>query len=390
MNYVDSSDSEFEFFEFVNNLFIESDTVVSFFKFVDEIYGINSSEILKNILISWERTFDQSYFELQRGLSTLCAEEKQNFVYYRYDYLFLFREFLNCVNFEDDSTQSDDLYDKPNLNFSILINLWWIFFSNNFGGDSEEHNQVLISISSDINNYIKNISDMWELPDLADVLLLDEPFIESGSEIESNLDIYEGDSLIINNAKNMHLALTNISLTITIADLEHLFGSRIILNIRGLDYHCNGSIYNVLCFTYEGIFKKIGQNMFLDCSTISVAFLYAGLTYDFDLLVDCIKDIFDTRQFTISTNLYKFFYKTFLFYWGFYKRHCFCVGLLFKMSGKFSKQLLTKARELKLSLGDYSFGKVENSITYRYRQTNSESGAYGLKLYVSQKNVNRF
>lgn len=56
------------------------------------------------------------------------------------------------------------------------------------------------------------------------------------------------------------------------------------------------------------------------------------------------------------------------------------------MSGKFSKHLLTQARTRTHRLGKTSFAVVNHSLIFRYRQSHSETGAYGINVYFFTKN----
>ena len=51
------------------------------------------------------------------------------------------------------------------------------------------------------------------------------------------------------------------------------------------------------------------------------------------------------------------------------------------LSGKLSRHLLTRGQTVFLRLGKTSFGTVGLNILYKYKQTESETGAYGLSIY---------
>lgn len=56
------------------------------------------------------------------------------------------------------------------------------------------------------------------------------------------------------------------------------------------------------------------------------------------------------------------------------------VGLYCELSGKLSRHLLTKARTTKLRIGKTSAAERRLNVVYRYRQTTSDTGAYGLSV----------
>ena len=55
------------------------------------------------------------------------------------------------------------------------------------------------------------------------------------------------------------------------------------------------------------------------------------------------------------------------------------------LSGKLSRHLLTKSQTAKFRIGKTAAGSVKLNVTYRYRQTHSETGAYGLIVYYYTK-----
>lgn len=113
---------------------------------------------------------------------------------------------------------------------------------------------------------------------------------------------------------------------------------------------------------------------------------FAGLSGDLDLLLDYQCMCFDKTHFPNVNRLYGNFSKMISFMWGFYVRYCGGVGFIYQMSGKFSRHLLTQARTRTTRLGKTSFAIVDHNIIYRYGQTHSETGAYGINLFFFTQN----
>ncbi len=170
-----------------------------------------------------------------------------------------------------------------------------------------------------------------------------------------------------------------------IADLEQLLGCRVIFNAYLARFVTAGDYDYVIYTALRSRFPDYDDDFGSSFDIMYNVFRQFIFTKDLDLVMDYMKSVYDFTHFPLTESLFLTFSKIFSAMWGLANYFYGASGLYMEISGKLSRHLLTKARTAKLRLGKTPAASVSVNVIYRYRQTTSETGAYGLSVWYYTK-----
>ncbi len=179
----------------------------------------------------------------------------------------------------------------------------------------------------------------------------------------------------------------DLGAAIFISDIENSTGFRTVVMIDYLTRLSSDPVVRLLKACFLKRFYWIYYKFDIDAGVLYDVILYSFRARDIDLLLDYMKSVYDDSHFPQTRQIFKVFSKAILYNWYFVCRNYRGVGLYMTLSGKLSKQLLTRGQTVRLRLGKTSYAIVKNNVIFRYRQTHSETGAYGLTVYYFTRSI---
>jgi hypothetical protein len=188
-----------------------------------------------------------------------------------------------------------------------------------------------------------------------------------------------------------NLGLAGLSSSIIIADVEHIIGERVAIVLDNVVRVSFDDMQRILKYCFVRRFSMMSDQFDIDTGVLFDVISFFSRARDLDLLMDYMKFVYDDTHFPMTRRLFAFFSKSLLYNWYFINKHFGGIGIFMTMSGKLSKQLLTRGQTVRLRIGKTSYGIVRNNVIFRYRQTHSETGAYGLTIYYFiRSNIKRY
>jgi hypothetical protein len=162
--------------------------------------------------------------------------------------------------------------------------------------------------------------------------------------------------------------INTILFTLLIKDLEHYLGTPVCLRISSLNIMQFDIKIRVFLFKLLNNIKVIYNNLEIDAQLLSFCLITAGYLSDIDALLRSFCEIFENNSYKESLKIYHGFINMLSYTYTFYVNFCDCVGIKFRMSGKFSKQLSVKSTVNYFSLGVSQTNNTNYGLLYRYKQ----------------------
>lgn len=176
--------------------------------------------------------------------------------------------------------------------------------------------------------------------------------------------------------------LNTSAVAVLIRDLEHLFGTAVVWRLNVMSPHEVAYGFELLTrFSQQFARSILRMSVGVNPKHVGFPLVLLGARLDIDLAIDGLAFFFQRSSWRKSVRNYKFCVSMLSFVWPYYRNVGYCVSVVLRMSGKFSRHLLTQARDYQYVFGKPSKSTADVGCVYRYRQISTKTGVYGMHLW---------
>lgn len=210
---------------------------------------------------------------------------------------------------------------------------------------------------------------------------------------------YNDCSIHINNIYNMNIGIyqkcitsqrsiwNSCTISVILRDLECLLGTAVFWKLSVISiWHIKDAAHLLQNFN-DYFSDMLMTSSDVNSTAVGISLILMGARGDIDQGIDSLKNFFETASWKKSQGNYKSCVTMLSFFWRFYWKRCYCTSIVFRMSGKFSRHLLTQARDFQYIFGAPYRSTAEIGCVYRYRDAVTTTGTYSMHLWFFTKNL---